>query len=239
MTGLQDNTPLAALLAQLPAPEPGRRKGRLHGDTVGQIRLMIVTGVLAPGARLNERELCEQLAVSRTPVREAIRTLVQEGLLRALPNQSAVVAPLDLAEIAALIDVVAAIEGLAGELAAGHATDEAVAEIGLLHYRMLRHHARDELPGYFESNKAFHRAIVALSGNPVLLWVWDLLASRVDRARYVANRWPARWKTAIQEHQQILDALSARDAGRTGQTLREHVRNGLSGLVATLAEPKS
>ena len=73
MTGLQDNTPLAALLAQLPAPEPGRRKGRLHGDTVGQIRLMIVTGVLAPGARLNERELCEQLAVSRTPVRDGGR----------------------------------------------------------------------------------------------------------------------------------------------------------------------
>ena len=82
-------TPLAALLAKLPALESDRRKGSLHGNTVAQLRNMIVTGVLAPGSRLNERELCEQLQVSRTPVREAIKTLIQDGLLTSLPNQSA------------------------------------------------------------------------------------------------------------------------------------------------------
>jgi DNA-binding GntR family transcriptional regulator len=234
MTTTNDTTPLAALLAQTPLPEADRRKGRLHGSTVQQLRNLIVTGVLAPGARLNERELCEQLNVSRTPVREAIKTLVQDGLLRALPNQSPVVTDLDPDEIVALIDVVTAIEGLAGELAAGKATEEAVAEIGLLHYRMMLHHSRDELPGYFEANKAFHRRIVELSGNSILIWVWELLALRVDRARYSSNLWPTRWKTAIQEHQLILDALAARDAARTGQALRDHVRNGLSGLVTAL-----
>lgn len=234
MAQTHDTTPLAALLANLPSVEDGRRKGKLHGNTVTHLRNLIVTGVLAPGTRLNERELCEQLAVSRTPVREAIKTLIQDGLLRALPNQSAVVSELDLNEITALIDVVTAIEGLAGELAAAHATEEAVAEIGLLHYQMLLHHTRDELPGYFEANKAFHRKIVALSNNPILAWVWELLAVRVDRARYSSNLWPTRWKTAIQEHQQILDALAAGDGVQAGQALRDHVRSGLSGLVAAL-----
>jgi len=234
MSDQLDTTPLAALLAKLPLPDKGRRKGSLHANTVAQLRNMIVTSVLAPGARLNERELCEQLSVSRTPVREAIKTLIQDGLLRSLPNHSAVVTELDLDEITALIDVVSVIEGLAGELAAARATDEAVAEIGLLHYKMMLHHTRDELAGYFEANKAFHKAIIELSGNSVLAWVWDLLALRVDRARFSSNLWPTRWRAAIDEHRQILDALSARDSARASTALREHVRNGLSGLVASL-----
>ncbi|PZU92013.1 MAG: GntR family transcriptional regulator [Chelatococcus sp.] len=239
MTIPQDTTPLAALIAQSQAQEGARRKGALHANVVSQLRNLIVTGVLPPGAKLNERELCEQLAVSRTPVREAIKTLIQDGLLRSLPNHSAVVSDLDLEHINALIDVVSVIEGLAGELAARNASDEAVAEIGLLHYRMLLHHARDELPGYFEANKAFHRKIVELAGNPVLLSVWDMLALRVDRARYSSNLWPKRWKTAIQEHQLILDALSTRDPQRAGEALRQHVRNGLTGLVAALSEGRA
>ncbi len=183
---------------------------------VGQLRNLIITGMLPAGAKLNERELCEQLSVSRTPVREAIKTLIQDGLLRSLPNHSAVVSELDIDHINALIDVVMVIEGLAGELAARNATDEAVAEIGLLHYRMLLHHARDELPGYFEANKAFHRKIIELAANPVLLWVWDLLALQVDRA-LLLNLWPKRWQRAVEEHQGILDALTARDAARTGR----------------------
>jgi DNA-binding GntR family transcriptional regulator len=151
-----------------------------------------------------------------------------------------VVAPLDAAETAALIDVVATIESLAGELAATRVTDSQVAELGILHYTMLRHHAREELPDYFEANKAFHRRIVEYAGNPVLLWVWDLLALRVDRARYASNLLPARWKEATGEHTGILARLTARDAAGSAAALREHVRNGLSVVVSALqggAEP--
>ncbi len=234
MTESNETSPLASLLAHLPEAAAGRRKGKLHGTTVAVLRNMIVTGVLAPGTRLNERELCEQLNVSRTPVREAIKTLTQDGLLRSLPNHSAVVSDLDAEELVALIDVVMAIEGLAGELGVAHVTDEDIAGIGLLHYQMMLHHARNELPGYFEANKAFHRRIVELSRNSVLIWVWELLAVRVDRARFSSNRWPTRWQAAVQEHQLILDALAARDGERLSRTMRAHVRNGLSGLVASL-----
>jgi DNA-binding GntR family transcriptional regulator len=99
---------------------------------------------------------------------------------------------------------------------------------------MFLHHTRDELPGYFEANKAFHRKIIEFSGNKILLWIWDLLALRVDRARYYSNRWPARWQAAIQEHQGLLDALVARDEERLAQRMEEHVRNGLSLVVESV-----
>jgi DNA-binding GntR family transcriptional regulator len=230
-------TPLDALLAgEGPPGEDARRKGALHGGVVGHLRSLIITGTLAPGERLNERELCERLGVSRTPVREAIRTLTQEGLLTARPNRSPVVAPLDAAEVSALVEVVAAVEALAGELAATKLSDADLAELGILHYTMMRHHARDELPGYFEANKAFHRRIVEGSGNPVLLWIWELLALRVDRARFASNLWPTRWKKATDEHAGILEKLSARDAAGAAAAMRAHVRNGLSVVVASLSE---
>ena len=226
-------TPLDTLLAVHSAAAP-LRKGDLHSNAVAALRNMIVTGTLAPGERLNERELCERLKVSRTPVREAIKTLTQEGLLHSLPNRSPVVAPLDAAQTSALIDVVSTIEGLAGELAAKRVSDTQIADLGILHYTMLRHHARDELPGYFEANKAFHRRIVEYAQNPVLLWVWDLLALRVDRARYASNLWPTRWQKATDEHAQILARLAARDADGVATLMRQHVHNGLSLVVASL-----
>ena len=227
------STPLDALLGAN-ATEAAPRKGELHRNAVSMLRDMIVCGALAPGERLNERELCDQLQVSRTPVREAIKTLTQEGLLHSLPNRSPVVAPLDADQTSALIDVVATIEALAGELAAKRVSDSQIAELGILHYTMLRHHAQDELPGYFAANKAFHRRIMEIADNPVLLWVWDLLALRVDRARYASNLWPKRWQKATHEHSQILERLTARDAEGVAAAMRQHVRNGLSVVVTSL-----
>jgi DNA-binding GntR family transcriptional regulator len=226
-------TPLDTLLA-IGASEAPHRKGDLHNTAVSMLRNLIITGAMAPGERLNERELCERFKISRTPVREAIKTLTQEGLLHSLPNRSPMVAPLDAAQTAALIDVVATIEALAGELAARRVSDAQIAELGILHYTMLRHHACDELPGYFETNKAFHRRIVEYADNPVLLWVWDLLALRVDRARYASNLWPTRWQKATDEHAGILARLSARDAEGVAASMRQHVHNGLSLVVASL-----
>ena len=214
--------------------ETGHRKGDLHVNAVKMLRNMIVSGVLGPGTKLNERELCERLNVSRTPVREAIKALAQEGLLQVFPNRSPVVAGLDPQETASLLDVVAAIEALAGELAAKRITESEIAELGILHYTMMRHHASDELPGYFKANKDFHRAILACANNSVLLWVWDLLALRVDRARYASNFWPARWEQAVVEHGMILEKLTAHDSEGAAAAMRSHVQNGLGVVIQSL-----
>lgn len=219
-----------------PATDASARKGELHLNAVQALRAMIVTGELAPGERLNERELCARLNVSRTPIREAIKTLAQDGLLQVWPNRSPVVMPLESAQTQALVEVVAAIEALAGELCATRITDTQVADLGVLHYTMMRHHAEGDLRAYFEANKAFHRLIIECAGNPVLVWVWDLLALRVDRARYSSNLRPERWRQAIAEHACVLERMAARDAPGAAQALRGHLRAGLSQVVQTLVE---
>lgn len=220
--------------------ETARQKGRLFGSTTEAIRQLIIDGLLPAGQRVRERDICEQLKVSRTPVREAIKTLTQEGLLRSLPNRSAVVSEMDLDEIRSLSVVVAAIERLAAELAASAASEDDLKEIGAALRQMVERHHRGELREYFRFNKAFHRKIVESTRNAVLLWVWDLLSTRVDRARFASNLQPSRWPNAVKEHRGILDALMARDGPRAAALMEVHVHNGLSRVIAALeAEARS
>ncbi len=114
----------------------------LHDQVVARLRTMLVEGRIAPGAKLNERELCELLRVSRTPLREAIKLLAAEGLVDLLPNRGAVAVKLSEADVLNTFEVLAAIEGQSGELAAQRVTDAELAELRALHYEMMASYAR-------------------------------------------------------------------------------------------------
>jgi DNA-binding GntR family transcriptional regulator len=221
------------------ADPPAGRKGKLHGAAVTALREMIVTGALPPGARLREQELCDRLGISRTPLREAIRTLAREGLVQLLPNRSAVVAGLALDEVEALYDVVAAIEALAARQTCAAASDADIAEIAVLHHRMIAHYLRGELAAYQALNQEIHREIVRLARNPVLLEVWDMLAVRVRRARALANLQSERWEAAVREHEAMLAALRARDGDGLAAQMAPHFMNGLAVLKSALMQEKT
>ncbi len=214
-----------------PLAIPGARRP-LHEETVEQLRDLIVRGELAAASRLNERVLCARLGVSRTPLREAIKLLATEGLVRLLPNRGAVVAPIERERIAETLAVMGALESLAGELACAQASDENVAEIRALHFEMMAMHARRDLVGYFRYNQAIHLKLVEASGNAVLAQTYRQLNANVRRVRYMANLSPERWDAAVQEHEAILAALAARDAARLKRLLRDH----LSAKLATVLE---
>lgn len=207
----------------------------LHEDAVEQLRALIVQGELAPGARLNERVLCEQLAISRTPLREALKLLATEGLVELLPNRGAIVAPLDPVRLSNTLAVLGALEGLAGELACAHADDAAITEIRALHFEMLAMHARGDLAGYFRYNQLIHLKLVEASGNLVLANTYRQLNANVRRARYMANLSPERWEAAINEHEAILKALAARDAALLKRLLADHLAHKLSAVLDSLA----
>ncbi len=214
-----------------PTVRPGARKGELQATTAAALRRMILAGELVPGERLGEVSLCAQLGVSRTPIREALRTLAAEGLVRMLPNRSAVVAEVDLSEIADLFVVVGGLEALAGELACARITDEQINRIADLHHEMVMLHERGQRASYLTKNHEIHRLIVEASGNQVLISTWELLLPRVERARALPNLQPERWLEAVYEHAVILAALSKRDGLSLSRLLREHFGNG----VATIA----
>jgi DNA-binding GntR family transcriptional regulator len=143
-------------------------RGALHDQLTQRLRTWLVEGRIAPGAKLNERELCEVLHVSRTPLREAIKRLAAEGLVDLLPNRGAVAPKLTEADVEHAFEVLAVLEGLSGERAAARASDAEIVEIRALHFEMCACHARQDLSGYYRLNARIHAAINAAARNPVL-----------------------------------------------------------------------
>lgn len=208
----------------------------LHEEAVDRLRDLIIQGRLAPRARLNERVLCQQLGISRTPLREAFKVLATEGLVELLPNRGAIVAGLDPTRLEQTFAVMGALEALAGELACGNATVQQLDDIRALHYEMLAAHARGDLAGYFRHNQAIHLKLAEASGNPVLAHAYRQLNANVRRARYMANLSRERWDAAVREHEAILCALVARDAPRLKRLLAEHLTSKLASVLGALAE---
>jgi DNA-binding GntR family transcriptional regulator len=207
---------------------------QLHEEAVDRLREMIVQGQLAPGDRLNERLLCQQLGISRTPLREAIKLLASEGLVALLHNRGAQVAPLEAGRLAETLAVMGALEALAGELACQHASAEQIAQVASLHAEMLAKHARGDLANYFRYNQAIHLKIVEASGNATLANAYRQLNANVLRARYMANLSKERWDEAVREHEQILAALTARDVARLKRLLRDHLAHKLASVPSAL-----
>ena len=208
----------------------------LHEEAVNRLRDLIVQGQLLPGARLNERVLCQQLGISRTPLREAFKVLATEGLVELLPNRGAVVAGLDPTRLEQTFAVMGVLEALAGELACANATAKQLDDVRALHYEMLAAHARADLAGYFRHNQAIHLKLAEASGNPVLVHTYRQLNANVRRARYMANLSRERWDAAVREHEQILSALIARDAPRLKRLLAEHLTCKLASVLGALAD---
>ena len=197
----------------------------LHGDLVANIRELIIEGDLEPGAKVPERVLCERYSVSRTPLREALKTLASEGLLELLPHRGAWVARLTADDVDQMFPIMGALEALSGELACQNLTEEQFAEIQALHYQMVLHYTRRQLKLYFQVNQEIHEKILSASANPLLLQMYQTLAGRIRRARYVANMSDERWTQAVKEHEEILNALSKRDGTALSDVLKRHLKN--------------
>jgi DNA-binding GntR family transcriptional regulator len=197
----------------------------LHEKLVSQLRDIIVEGEIEPGARISERLLCERFGVSRTPLREVLKVLASEGLIDLLPNRGARVARLEDRDVEDMFEVMAALEALSGRLACARISEPALADIRALHYRMLAHYLRRQLPEYFRLNQAIHEAIVDAAENPVLKATYLGLSGRIRRARYFANMSDERWAAAVAEHEEILAALSERDGEKLARILDTHLKN--------------
>ncbi|MFQ6018489.1 MAG: GntR family transcriptional regulator [Kiloniellaceae bacterium] len=200
-------------------------RASLHDELVARLREMIVEGELVPGTRVPERALCARFGVSRTPLREALKVLASEGLLDLAPNRGATVARLTAADLDEMFPVMGALEALAGELACSRIGEAEIAEVRALHYQMVLHATRGELPAYFRLNQRIHERILEAAGNATLARLYRGLSGRVRRARYVANMSKARWDQAVAEHEAILVALSARDGPRLARILKAHLKN--------------
>lgn len=212
-------------------PDPIGRTA-LAVEITNRLRQMILEGQLDPGEKINEKRLTEQFGVSRTPLREALKVLASEGLLSLIPHRGAVITRQSEAELDEVFRVLAALEGLAGELAAEQAEDRTLQEIVHLTNDLRRSFEQADRPTYFRINQAIHNAILAATGNDTLMRSHELLAFRVQRARYQANLTPDRWRAAVEEHEAIAEALLARNAERCSKLMRDHLLQKFASIKA-------
>ena len=197
----------------------------LHDQVASRLRTMLVEGHIEPGAKLNERVMCEHLRVSRTPLREAIKLLAVEGLVDLLPNRGAVAVKLTEADVMHSFEVLAGLEAMAGELAAERATDAERTEIRAMHHEMTASFMRRDLSAYYRLNAAIHTAFNTAARNPVLSATYARINARVQSLRFRTNQNEKKWQLAMLEHEQMVQALDARDAPALRALLIKHLQH--------------
>ncbi|ALN72448.1 GntR family transcriptional regulator [Aureimonas sp. AU20] len=195
----------------------------LHDTIVNRLRDMIIEGALEPGTRLHEGQLGEQLGISRTPLREAIKYLASEGLVELVPSRGAVVRRFGRKDVQDMMLVIRTLEDLAGRLACAAASDGAIAAVRRVHDEMIaRYEAGDRL-AYYKLNQQIHSMIVDLADNQSLAQVHSGLQMRLKRVRFIGHEGPERWAAAVAEHGEMIEALEARDADRLAEVLTRHL----------------
>lgn len=206
----------------------------LHEELVERLRTLVMEDALKPGAKVPEKDLCESFGVSRTPLREALKVLASEGLVVLQANRGARVAEITREETENTFPVLAVLEELAGKLACARMDDAERAYIEERHAVMLKAYAAKDRPAYFKANQDIHKAFVQGAQNDILATHHKNLAMRVHRTRFLVNMSDARWAQAIEEHEQMMEKLRARDAEGLGALMKLHMMNKFAAHLRAL-----
>lgn len=187
------------------------------------LRDAIVTGELKPGERLMEVALAEKMGVSRTPVREAVRRLEMEGLVKMTPRKGIYVAELSVKDIMDVLEVRAALDKLATQLAAGRIRQDNIRRLENIHRQYIASLQKENLPGAIKKDVEFHEVIYQASGNNKLINVAANLREQIYRFRVLYMKDFSNAEDVLLEHQNILKALEAHDTTKAGQLAEEHI----------------
>lgn len=208
-----------------PLAAPGLERRELWQGVADALRDAILGGALPAGTSLVEADLAERFAVSRGPVRDALRELAREGLVVDLPRRGSVVSTLTFSDTRDVYDVREGLETVAARLAIERASDAELA--ALREHVAAMESAWDRGAEYGESlaaDLAFHRRLVGLSGNERLMPLYEQMLSQTQLLVRTAAQANPRLALAMRRsaHREILDALVARDAERARAAIAEH-----------------
>ena len=195
----------------------------LHDEVAAKLRERIFSGDLAPGGFIDEPALCAELSISRTPLREALKVLTAEGLLRHEPRRGCFVSQITEQDLDEIFPVIALLEGRCAFEAARNATDADLAALEQLHDRLQRSAKAKRITEYYETNYAIHEAIIVLANNRWLAQVIGDLRKIVKLARLQQLHAPGRLEQSLSEHMAVYAALKARDAEGAEAAMRTHL----------------
>ncbi|MCW2955109.1 MAG: Transcriptional regulator [Conexibacter sp.] len=218
-----------------PAAAAAPLGGNAAQSAAALIRAAILDGRLAPGQRLKEGSLAQDLRTSRTPVREALNLLTVEGLVQSAPNRGATVCSYSAEDLLEIASLRALLEGRAARLAARVAGAPQLARLRESCERFARlRDAQAPVPELVKENLTFHEAILAAAGSPRLA----AMARRVRELPlvYQTYSWfsPERCRSAEHQHLELLNALERRDDERAELVMKHHILAGADLLLEHL-----
>lgn len=198
------------------------------------LREQILKGTYAPGQRLNEAEIAENLGTSRSPVREAFQRLSSEGLVRLVPNRGAFVFSLTESEIEELFEVREALEIAAVQLATQRANKKHLVRLREIVETTDKTIRKAE---YYPRDINFHLQIFKAAGNSKLSTIYSEVNTQIQLAQTLSVSDLSRAYTAHDEHLPILEALERRDAGGAERAMRVHLKRAKDSILKVFAEP--
>jgi len=212
--------------------ETGRKS--LREVAYDELRARIVGLQLAPGTRLIERDLADELAVSRIPLREAIQRLQRDGLVVVVPRQGAIVSPFTVDDVRDLFDVRESLEVLAARLAAERADDKGLEALAAQLDTARRATERRDKAAIAAANAGFHTMIVDLAANPLLESVLQPLEARTQWLFHLTKDRDA--TVQCREHEELLAAIADHDPDRAAESAFHHVHSGREASLKMAAQ---
>ncbi len=195
----------------------------LHDDVASQLRAYIFDGQLRPGSFIDEVTLCELWSISRTPLREALKVLTAEGLVRHEPRRGCFVNEVTEQDLDDIFPVIALLEGRCAHDATVNATPADVQALEVWHQRLKKHAEAGRINDYYEANFAIHEALIQLANNKWLAQTIADLRKILKLARLQQLHAPGRLKQSLKEHLAVFAALKAGDAAGAEVAMKNHL----------------
>lgn len=203
------------------------------------LRKAIINGDIKPGERLMEVSLAEQMGVSRTPVREAIRKLEAEGLVTMIPRKGTHVSEISVKDIIDVLEVRAALDKLATGLAAKRIEDSQVKMVENVHKQYTAFVEKNNIEGAIRKDVEFHDAIYSISGNPRLIAVLSSLREQIYRFRVMYMSDTIIAENVLNEHSEMIEALRRNDDKLASELAEQHIRNQMETIIKSMNEGTS
>ena len=196
------------------------------------LKTEIIKGSLKPGTKLSEGKIAEQMGVSRTPVREALKELAAEGFVKMNPNQAVVVSNASVEDVQEVLQIRGVLEGLAARLATKMISEEEIKELEKYQKQMEYYTKKDDVLAFSEMDAEFHELILNVCGNNRLIQIRKNLSDQAHRYRIRSLSVPGRLKYSLKEHQEIVEALKRKNAEQADRLSQKHIENVLANILA-------
>jgi DNA-binding GntR family transcriptional regulator len=206
----------------------------LRDRIAGIIRKAIISGELAPGEKLSEPELSQKLGISRTPLREAIRMLEQEGFLVVIPRRGAFVTEVSSKDVADIYVIKCTLEGLAARLATPHMEEKDLRRMEEINRKLQAFSDPGQSLEFFKVHSEFHYVFLKASGNERLFQINKNLMDHFQRFGIISFSLPGRYREATAQHEAIIDAFRRHDAAAAERLVFENVKTGGDSLLASI-----